>query len=223
MALVVLIDDAMILDRDAGWGRYVEELAEAIHRPGVLHRILPVAASRWAFVFSPVLHAANFLRLYGSPDDETPDHFALVILGELCRMLSAEIGKQESGVPPRVRLLISHRRGDGARIAKEISDRAVESSTFDTFLHDPTVVSSDEFSSVLSEALTQSALLIVSTGEGDDTLFVQREILAADRAQIPVLRVDASSGWEPRNFPYLGRIPTIRYNSSDARVPSPPS
>ncbi|MGZ3397466.1 MAG: hypothetical protein ACXVB2_25465, partial [Isosphaeraceae bacterium] len=98
-AVVVLIDDIMVLNKDLGWAAYISDLHQRTADNPRRHRLLPVKLSAHAFKLEEQINQSNFIR----PLDKTPPEQWTDILiqsgaqdllnavtHELCRLLLNE-------------------------------------------------------------------------------------------------------------------------------------
>src|SRR5262249_32044660 len=118
----------------------------------------------------------------------------------------------------RVRLSISHGRGEGARLADQFRARARALNvdlTPDVFRDANAIRPGQEWESLLRQELSRSSLRAAFTDEEGAAADLQREAMMANRALVPALVVDASTGGARRTLPNLGGIPVIRYGTSD--------
>ena len=67
-AIVVLIDDIMVLNKDLGWAAYISDLHQRTADNSRRHRLLPVKLSAHAFKLEEQINQSNFIR----PLDKTP-------------------------------------------------------------------------------------------------------------------------------------------------------
>ena len=227
-AVVVLVDDAMVLSGDLGWSDYLTDIHRQIGASGG-HLMLPVMFSGRAFAVAPGVDASNFIRpRSGEPSAwaETlisgrSAHYPLfnAITHELCRLL-LEVRRLEHDdaegyggqLERRVKVFISHAKKDGRAIAVGIRDYVNQNLQLKTFFDANDIPYGSEFARVLEASVDRehTAVLVVQTDEYSTREWCQREVLWAKKFERPVLILHAVKTGEKCSFPYLGNAPTIR-------------
>ena len=140
-AVVVFVDDTMVLSGDQGWSDYLAELHGRIASAEGGQLMLPVMFSGRAFAVAPGVDAANFLRpRSGDPGSwaETlvggrSAHYPLfnMIVHELCRLLLEvrRIDHDDEGfggrLERRVKVFINHAKKDGRAIARPSASTSI--------------------------------------------------------------------------------------------------
>jgi hypothetical protein len=214
-AVVVLIDDEMIDDRDNGWSAYVNRIWTDTNRNESNHRMLPVALSRYAFNFSPAIRESNFIRFYQSDREKQVIELTINVTHELCRLLLKERrvdheNPEAATVSDRVKVFISHAKGDGLAIAKAINAFIRNDTQLTTFFDSNEIMVGDDFGEVIRQEAARCAMLVVQTDTYGSRYWCQEEILLAKAFKRPVLVLDAIERGETRSFPYLYNGPKVR-------------
>src|SRR5262249_29961663 len=71
----------------------------------------------------------------------------------------------------------------------------------------------------IDEGIEDSSIILsFVTDSYSSRPWCRREILTAKQKNIPILVIDALSTGEPRNFPYLGNVPTVHWSGKDPKV-----
>lgn len=79
----------------------------------------------------------------------------------------------------------------------------------------------ETFADRINQGIRDSAVVVVFlTDQYASRPWCRHEVVEAKRMGLPIVVVDALSEGEPRNFPYLGNVPTIRWNDCDTSEPS---
>jgi SLOG cluster2/TIR domain len=148
---------------------------------------------------------------------EAAEEIALQITIRAIRLL--EEGMLPADAPPEmqapVRLFLSHAKAD---LKSNESDavRNVEASIkelpIQAWFDAAKIRPGAEFEKEIVGGLQDCSVLIAFlTDQYASRPWCQREILEAKRLGAPILVVDALASGEPRNFPYLGNVPTLRW------------
>lgn len=140
------------------------------------------------------------------------------LVHELCRLIispptvDAE-GTTASAKP--VNLFLSHAKADGAEIAKAIKNYIEEDSSMKTFFDANDIAPGYRFSDELKRAIKTSALICIQTDFYATREWCLFEVITAKRYDRPVVALNAVEQREPRSFPYIGNVPTTRWNPKD--------
>jgi hypothetical protein len=230
-AVVVLVDGHLVRHAHEGWGRYVAELWRATHRGTGTHRVYPVSLSPHAFQVDPELAEDNFIRLHdpaAGPEEQRQALLVSRLTNELCRLLLqrpriSEAEKPEEAVPP-VKLFLSHtkvRTDPGVQISRELRTYIHERWPLQTFFDALDIPAGNAFGDIIQQQLRAGtgprqprALVAIQTDAYASREWCQREILLAKRRGIPIIVVHAVERGEERSFPYLGNVPTYRWNTA---------
>ena len=217
-AIVVLIDDKMLLDRD-NWAPYVTDLSAACGAPDSPHRFFPVMLSANAHKLAPAIAREQFIRI---PTNNSEEIFLNRLTHEICRLLlnrpRAPLGDENlpsAAGPAPVKVFLSHAKRDGESIAKDLRDYINGATLMKSFFDAVDIPSGSKWADVLDESSGHLALLAVQTDAYASRPWCQREMLNAKDRNMPVVVLNALDKGEKRSFPYLGNTPTVRWNSSD--------
>ena len=173
--MIVLIDDEMVRDRDNGWSAYVDRIWRDTNRNESEHRMLPVALSRYAFGFSTAIRESNFIRFYQSEKEKQVVELTINVAHELCRFLLRERRADHENpaaatLSDRVKVFISHAKGDGLAIAKAINSYIRNDTQLTTFFDSNEIMFGDDFPEVIrQEAARCICLSCRRTPTGRDT------------------------------------------------------
>ena len=236
-AVVVLIDDIMVLNKDLGWAAYISDLHQRTADNSRRHRLLPVKLSAHAFKLEEQINQSNFIR----PLDKTPPEQWTDILiqsgaqdllnavtHELCRLLLNESrlvhDAEDFGgrLWAPVKIFISHTKRDpeeggkkhGEEIAERIREYVSRNTQLQSFFDVNDVPFGSDFQRILEDEVDRehTAVLVIQTDEYSNSEWCQREVLWAKKYGRPVLILHAVRFGEKCSFPYLGNSPTIRYD-----------
>ena len=216
-ATFVLIDDHMVMSDS--WQLYVEQLWTEAEKLLPHHRVYPVALTPNSYNLSPIIAQTNFIRIYQETEIRaSQDKLLRKVLHECSRQIKQiESGKEINlkKAPPPVQLFLSHAKTDGVDMAKDIRRWIEEDETLNTFFDTKDIAPGYDFIEEIEAGLKDSALLICQTDVYATRSWCRWEVLTAKKYQIPSLLVNALNIGEERSFPYLGNIPTLRWQGAE--------
>lgn len=214
-AIVVLVDDNMV--NSAPWNVYVENLWQQTRGIDSPHRLYPASVTPNATNLTGDVSRAQFIRLYQRPENEMAAYLDCILTHELCRLLLnrkriSAITKEDFSPAP-VKLFVSHAKRDGLKIAEALCDYIGRELPLKTFFDATDIAVSYAFDEEIYAHMQDGALLAILTDAYGSREWCRREILAAKKIKIPIVVLNAVASGEERSFPYLGNVPTIRWNS----------
>ncbi len=213
-AVVVFVSSHMAVDE--AWMAYLRVLIEEAQKSEKRHRVLPVAVSPAALRSDPVLSRRNFIRLYDFRDEMKIPRLLGILTGELGRLLLGAPGadRGEGGA----RLFLSHAKQDGMLLVEAITAHVSllrQELNLDLVADD--IRFGDQFHEWLEDRMKDAIYLALRTDSYASRQWCRSEVLAAKRNGVPMVVVDALERVEPRSFPYLGNVPTIRWTGTNAQ------
>ncbi len=213
-AVVVLMDDEMVASEGV-WNNYLLDLCEQTKAPESLHRIYPVSISPHAFNMDKISEV-NYIRLHDKEPERRLTFLSSSLFHELCRLMLNRTRVADSHIPSQspspVKLFISHAKQDGVNIAKSIHDYIVRELPLKTFFDAIDITVGYDFGNEIRANLKSAALLVIHTDAYASREWCRREVIMAKRFGCPMVVVNAISKGEERSFPYLGNVPTIRWD-----------
>lgn len=222
VVVLPLVDDLMTAS-DA-WTAALEELYSKIPpAPQGPHRLFPVALTDNSYNVSTKIRPLNFLRMNSEDPEHRPGRLVAKISHELWRLLlqdeaagyahsSSQAGE---GTAP-IRLFLSHAKQDGSTIVVELLEYLAKNSPVEAYFDATNVPAGFDFQTEIERYVEKSALLIAHSDLYSSREWCRREVLLAKKYQCPILVVNAILKGEDRSFPYLGNVPTIRWDRLDA-------
>ncbi|MFT5666791.1 MAG: hypothetical protein ACI9DK_000976, partial [Vicingaceae bacterium] len=183
------------------------------------NELFPVSISKDFMNIGKTVSENNFIRLHNENSyKKRLEKLLFELTHEFCRMLYdkprlSEVKEDKYSNKP-ITLFISHSKRDGLDIAKQIKSRADSDSAMNTFFDAIDIAPGHKFESELDSNIESSALLVIQTDSYASREWCRWEVLKAKKANRPVVVVNAISRGEERSFPYLGNVPTIRWNPS---------
>ncbi|WP_417591396.1 toll/interleukin-1 receptor domain-containing protein [Owenweeksia hongkongensis] len=211
-AVILLIDNECVID----WKTYAKQLKDQLDKAGAQHRMIPIAISANAFNIGKPVSNVNFIRLHEVSGKERDKKLFTPLTHELCRLmngaprLSEGTGKNYSAAP--VKLFISHAKKDGEEIAIKMRDAAQADTAVKTFFDAIDIAQGYDMRNEMAGQVESSALLVVQTDAYASREWCRWEVLRAKKNNRPVIVINAVREGEKRSFPYLGNVPTIRWN-----------
>lgn len=216
----VLIEDEMVVDSE--WNKFLEDLWLQIDSIGESnHRIYPVSLSKNAFNIEYINHV-NFIRLHEILEKERTKRFIGYAAHEISRLLmdKPRVSKGDGLSTSPVSLFLSHAKRDGEKLAKSIKDYIHDQTSLKTFFDANDIAAGHSFSSEITQSieLNETALLIIHTDTYSSRDWCKREVIQAKLSNIPIVVVNIVSVGEGRSFPYMGNVPTIRWDGSEELI-----
>jgi hypothetical protein len=216
-----LVDNLMIISDQ--WQKALEQLSSTMEAaPQGPHRLLPISLSENSYNISTKISRLNFLRLHSEPPASRPERLVAKLSHELCRLLLQNDRSmpyaQPTPVgegPAPVRLFLSHAKQDGLTIVAELLEYLGKNSPVEAYFDATNIPPGFDFEAEIERGVSKSALLIAHSDLYASREWCRREVLFAKKYQCPILVMNAVSKGEDRSFPYLGNVPTIRWDKSD--------
>ena len=212
-AVILLIDENCIIK----WKTYARGLQDELEKEDDSNRLIPVAISNHAHNIGDAVKSINFIRLYETTGRQNRfEKLFTSITHELCRImdgvprLSKSTGKKYS--PSPVKLFISHAKRDGKDIAIKIRDAAQANTGVKTFFDAIDIAYGYDWKKELETNVESSALLVIQTDAYASREWCRWEVLRAKQHNRPLVVINAVKQGEERSFPYLGNVPTVRWN-----------
>jgi hypothetical protein len=212
-AVILLIDNHCIIQ----WKGYAKALQQQLSEADDNHRLIPVAVSENAANIGGAVNVVNFIRLFQSNNKQDRiEKLVASLTHELCRLMDgigrlSEVSRTKYSPAP-VQLFISHAKKDGLEIANKIMGSAKDDIGVNTFFDAIDIGSGYDWKNELDAQIESTALLVVQTDAYASREWCRWEVLKAKKNNRPVVVINAVKEGEERSFPYLGNVPTIRWN-----------
>jgi hypothetical protein len=223
-AIVLLIDENLFNTKK--WHDYIKGIIPNINENT---RIYPVALTPYASYF---LEADNFssfqnIRLYDNKLEDKEKEFEKRwkvlksrLLHDITRMILdmesvADAISNKNLVPPPVKLFISHAKADGEKLANEFKVFVETNSKLNTFFDANDISDGYDFEEEINKNIDKNTAMVVFLTDAYSTReWCQIEVSTAKRKKCPIVVVHNVSKNERRSFPYLGNVPTIRWQNN---------
>jgi hypothetical protein len=203
-AVVVLVDDALIADRD--WQRLLEAVPGKLRKGDVL---LPVALSpRAPQLKGQKALASQMIRLQGFPSALRP----VVLVNQVSHALFELLTKK------RLAVFVSHAKYDGLRIAERVRRHLNGGTHIEQFFDAQDLTPGSKWAEAIRNRTKDHLLLAIRTDAYATREWCRTEVLEAKANGSPVVVLDALTAFEPRGFPYLGNAPAIRWSETESRA-----
>ena len=216
-AVVPLVTPEMVTSS----GQYFSSLHAWMKRASGAHRLFPAALTKAAHnLGDDDLRSLQSIRLYADTEQwRRPILLRRTLTHELCRLLLGQprIDANVPQSPAPIKLFISHAKRDGLKMAEEIRDHIRATSALDTFFDANDIAPGYAFFDELQANVETAALIVLKTDAYASREWCRREVLLAKSAGRPVVVINAVQSGEARSFPYLGNVPTVRWNAGDER------
>ena len=211
-------------DNNSKWASYLRSLctvrdaALASHSPHLL--VVPIISTKGLNTSGEVISSLTDRQGMVLHDDAYAPGALTRDVGQAIvqRLLWKQTGMLSSSESPRLRVFISHARGDipandltGNTPQGVISRvKAIAQQTrLDTFFDVYDIQAGSEWNSSIRERARTSALLMVRTDHYSCREWTQREVYEAKRAGVPIVCLSALSAGESRGSFLLDHVPTI--------------
>lgn len=215
--ILCLIDEHMILD-DASKQYTTNLYAKCSQNPSC--KFIPVALTKAAFKLDADIGALNYIRAYEVPKEEGNDT-ALIqyvyhnLLHELCKMF---INSDNTDNQP-IKLFISHSKHDSVvNIATSFRDYINSNEQLKTFFDSNDIGFGDDFGRTIEENAGKCVVVAFLSDSYASREWCRTEIIVAKKNHCPIVLVNALTNGEKRSFPYLGNVPTKRWDGDNKTI-----
>ena len=227
--VVVLADKRMARVVEGGtgdqWKTFIQELISQAPVGASPHHVLPVALDPRGFDLSERQHFLPAPLEAQGDDPEAADRrlseISLYVAARAIQLL--EFGKITEKCPNRikapVRIFISHAKADLEKDKQDPAHQTMNALSVLPIEHwydAAEIATSQEFEDAISAGIKDCSILVAfHTDHYGSRPWCRREVLVAKKMGAQLLLVDALKEGEPRRFPYLGNVPTVRWRFAD--------
>ena len=217
-AIVCLVDANLVIDK--AWTTQLIRLWEQCSATEGI-RFFPVAVEPSALQIDGVSQV-NFIRVDSlKTEQEKTTKLISELSQELCRFLVgrqrlSEDGTQLSDAP--ITLFLSHSKTDGIDFTSQLKTYIDQHTHLKSFFDTSDIAAGHSFKREIHGHIEDSALLVVQTDSYASRAWCRKEVIAAKRARKPVVVVNVVSKGETRSFPYMGNVPTIRWDGAGTNI-----
>lgn len=230
--VVVLADERMVRTVHNGtgnaWIEFVRQALELTPLNESPHHVLPVALEQEGFCISDTHHILPATLVAAMQADEATNrrladisfHIAARAIQLLVNGKVQEIAPNRMQAP--VSIFLSHAKVDLAvnqqdpvRQTRTVLNELPVSTWYDA----SEIANGQAFADAISAGIRDcSIMLAFQTDQYSARPWCRREVLEAKRLGAHVLIVDALQTGEVRSFPYIGNVPTVRWQYGDSGV-----
>ncbi len=212
-AIIVLVSDEMF--NDPSWGVYIYDLHTNLSDT---IRIYPVALSSYAYYQNEgQLNKNQFIQLNKLKNFnekwETLKHSLLHDLSRLMINVEAAHEKPTEFIPPPIKIFLSHAKLDGLNLAVDFKNFIQNNSKLNTFFDAHDIADGYDFEQQIKNNLKNSAVIVFHTDEYSNREWCRIEVIVAKRNKSPLVIVHDIKKGEKRSFPYMGNVPTVKWNN----------
>ncbi|MFA6015669.1 MAG: TIR domain-containing protein [Gallionellaceae bacterium] len=230
--VVILADERMVRTVHNGtgndWIDFVRQALEQTPLNESPHHVLPVALEQEGFHVSDTRHILPAILVATMETSEaTNRRLADISFHIASRAIQLLVnGKVPAVAPSRmqapVSIFLSHAKVDLAADQQDPvrQTRAVLNELPVAIWYDASEIATGQgFADAISAGIRDcSIMLAFQTDHYSASPWCRREVLEAKRFGAHVLIVDALQSGEARSFPYIGNVPTVRWQYSDSGV-----
>lgn len=230
--VVVLADERMVRTVNNGtgdaWITFVQRALELTPLDASPHHVLPVALEQTGFCVSDTHHILPATLVADIPTDEAASRrlaeISFHIAARAIQLLA--YGKVPATAPNRmqapVSIFLSHAKVDLVGTQQDPVRQtlaALKELPVATWYDASEIATGQGFADAISAGIRDcSIMLAFQTDQYSARPWCRREVLEAKRLGAHVLIVDALQSGEARRFPYIGNVPTVRWQYSDSGV-----
>jgi len=226
-AIVVLIDEAMF--NDAEWCNYLKQLNEKTNKK---NRLYPISFTQYSYYLDENgLSANQFIVVHDILDVDKEIQYEArwnIIRSRLLHDFSRQMlnmfsvfeAFEDISTPPPIKLFISHAKKDGLKLASDFRDYITSSTKLKTFFDANDIADGYEFEMQIKNNIIEdnTALVVFHSDEYSDREWCRIEIITAKRYKAPIVVVYNIEHGEKRSFPYMGNVPTIKWNNNQDAI-----
>tara|TARA_R110002094_G_scaffold201559_2_gene173037 strand:+ start:2830 stop:4920 length:2091 start_codon:yes stop_codon:yes gene_type:complete len=228
--IVILLSDAVMTRRvDGGtgalWAAFFEDIVQRAKNAPDQMAVLPVALEPEGFDLAGPHHMISAVPPADLEVDEAAQRQISEISFHIATIGLRLLRDEAAGVAPfgqmkaPVTLFLSHAKRD---VSEDRSDpvyqtlHALSDLPVEHWFDSARIGAADTFSDALEAGIRDATIVIAfHTDHFDSRSWCRREVLAAKRHGAHVLVVNALEDAVPRQFPYLGNVPVVRWRDAE--------
>ncbi|WP_233605057.1 hypothetical protein [Corallococcus sp. AB030] len=204
----MLVDSAMVASEE--WRNWCEVQASAKRKGDLL--LICTVTPHFANL-GAAYGATNAIRLDRIAEAEQSDSLRLLVTHTLARWFA------HRGRNGRVRLFISHakaKRGtiSGRDLALGLKQFIDQRPAGERFFDEVDITAGEDFEFVLKRAIRESVVVVLLTDIFSSRFWCGMEVTTAKELHRPVVVVDALEQGEPISLAYIGKNPTVRWETN---------
>lgn len=208
--IVPIIDENMFCD--SLWNKYFDELIDKVHNDKNQYVLCPVSMFDFAFQIHDGIKDIQFIRLRSNSILDNKQEFQIRLFDLLIRSL----GVVEEN--HKLKVFISHSKRDEDAIGKkraELLRNYLHSTTkLNSFFDANDILDGENFGEKIKESIKNSIFVIVHSDTYSEREWCRIEVLESKYKRIPSIRIDCTTHYCNRVFPYMANIPSVRFNNN---------
>lgn len=230
--VVVLADERMVRNVNNGtgkaWTDFVRQALEQTPLNESPHHVLPIALEQEGFCISDTHHILPAILVAAMETSKaTNRRLADISFHIASRAIQLLVNGKVPAVAPNrmqapVSIFLSHAKIDLAPNQQDPVRQtlaALNELPVATWYDASEIATGQGFADAISAGIRDcSIMLAFQTDHYSASPWCRREVLEAKRFGAHVLIVDALQSGEARSFPYIGNVPTVRWQYSDSGV-----
>lgn len=209
--VVCLIDNYLILDES--FKEYVVQVySKCFKRKDT--KFIPVALNKAAYRLDTEIGKLNYIK--ASADDLKEGESCIErifhhVLHELCKMF---VAADETDKTAPIKLFISHSKHDeSVKDAIILRDYINSNTQLKTFFDANDIGFGDDFAKVIEANAGKCVVVALMSDSFSTREWCKAEVIIAKKKHCPIVVINAVNTGEKRSFPYIGNVPTRRWNS----------
>lgn len=200
-------------DDDGAWRSYVDAMAQAHGRDGVA--VYTVVDPEVDMSHSGLMQALSTPQTLPRVDQRSPS----ALCRELAQAIAQRVAAPDGTPPERITVFISHTKHrslaedveDGPRLFERVR-QVIAGTRLADFFDARDLQTTEDWTAVLDEKASTSALLIVRTDRYAGREWTQREVLQAKLNGMPAVTLHSMRGGEDRGSFIMDHLPAIMCN-----------
>lgn len=214
LADVKTVRDTAVGDTGAQWKAFAQHMTKAVAASDGRHQFFAVALDAKGFGICDERHIVSATD--GAMEERVNEISLHISVLAISLMRDARLSADDSrDLKAPVSVFLSHAKADLAEDQKDCVTWVLNGMgklPIQHWFDSSDIGPNEHFEDRIQQGLRDSAIVVVFlTDHFSSRPWCRREVLEAKRRGIPLIVVDALSNGEPRSFPYLGNVPTIRW------------
>lgn len=201
---------------DEEWKTFYEKLPR---RDDVF--VVPIAVEQGTFHVEGRMRNGNAIRAFewkGKKSVQKDRLFDINVAHSIYSFAFAKNRAPRKAAP--LTLFLSHCKKDklGEIYAKKIKAYVETETAIKAFFDKTEILAGEEFSSRLSEAISEATIILIETDSYSSSHWCQKEVIEAKNKRRPMISVDLRTRFEDRVFPGCSNIPRIHIEHIEKNV-----
>lgn len=218
LADVKTVRDTATSDTGPQWQQFARQMTEAVAASDGRHHFFVAALDAKGFGVCDERHIVSATD--GSLEEQINEISLHISVLAITLLRDARLNANDSrDLKAPVSVFLSHAKADLGKDQKDCVTWVLNGMgklPIQHWFDSSDIAPNENFEDRIQQGLRDSAIVVVFlTDHFSSRPWCRREVLEAKRLGIPLIVVDALNAGEPRSFPYLGNVPTIRWDSGN--------